>query len=483
MDDDLTNLPATRLVAMMRRREVSPVEVVGAYLARVERLNPGLNAIVTLAPDALERARAIESALTRDEEQGALCGLPVTVKDTIETRGLRTTYGMRTRADFVPGADAAAVARLRAAGAIIIGKTNPSEMALDYTADNPVFGRTNHPQDARLTPGGSSGGCAAAVAARLSAASLGSDLVGSIRIPAHFCGVAGLKATAGRIPGAGHFPPVAGAFALGASLGPIARRVADLSLLFDVLDGALQTSKHADEAHELAAHERAAERLHGLRVAWYADDGTTPVSEETRRAVARAARALEEAGLSVSERRPPHVERGGEVWTKLFAYPTQRLVRAAYAGREAQAGQVARLMLERAARAAPPSLEEYFDAWDERDRLRAELLAWMEDAPLLVAPVGAVAAYEHDTRTVEVGGATLSAFRAFAHAQAFNAFDLPVVCVPAGRTREGLPIGVQLVGRPFKEREALAAAFLVEEACGVGAGAHETLSNDDANPL
>ncbi|HEV2705742.1 MAG TPA: amidase [Pyrinomonadaceae bacterium] len=473
--DDLTSFSAARLAALTRRREVSPVEVVEAYLERIARLNPHLNAIVTLAPDALERARAVESV----QERGALYGVPLTVKDTIETRGLRTTYGMRMRADFVPDRDAAAVARLRAAGALIIGKTNPSESALDYTADNPVFGRTNHPHDARLTPGGSSGGCASAVAAHLAAASLGSDLVGSIRIPAHFCGVAGLKATAGRIPGAGHFPPVEGAFALGASLGPIARRVADLSLLFDVLTGSHQTASHEDEAHE-----RAAQNLRGRRVAWYADDGTTPVSHEMRRAVERAARALAEAGLDVSERHPPHVNRGGEVWTKLFAYPTQRLVRAAYAGREAEAGQVARLLLERAARAASPSLDEYFDAWAERDRLRAELLAWMEDTPLLVAPVGAVAAYAHDTRAVEVGGATLSTFRAFAHAQAFNAFDLPAVCVPVGRTREGLPVGVQLVGRPFEEREVLSAALIVEAACGGDdAALHETPSNDDANPL
>jgi len=139
-------------------------------------------------------------------------------------------------------------------------------------------------------------------------------------------------------------------------------------------------------------------------------------------------------------------------------------------------------MLERAARSAPPSIEEYFDAWAERDRLRAELLAWMEDAPLLVAPVGASAAYEHDTRVLTVGGASSSVFRAFVYAQAFNAFDLPAVCVPAAQTREGLPVGVQIVGRPFAEREVLAAALLVEGACGLAAP-REPLSHDAANPL
>ncbi|HEU4594288.1 MAG TPA: amidase, partial [Pyrinomonadaceae bacterium] len=160
MSDELTNFSAVRLATMMRRREVSPVEVVAAHLARVERLNPELNAVVTLAPDALERAGEVEAALMRGEDVGALCGVPVTVKDTIEVRGLRATSGSKPRAGDVPERDAPAVERLRAAGAIILGKTNASELALDYTTDNPVFGRTNNPHDLSRTPGGSSGGCA-----------------------------------------------------------------------------------------------------------------------------------------------------------------------------------------------------------------------------------------------------------------------------------------------------------------------------------
>src|SRR5215212_9032704 len=201
MSDELTSLSAGRAAELIRGGELSPVELVGAYLRRVESLNPRLNAVVTLAPDVLELARKAEAAAARGEELGPLHGVPLTVKDTIDVRGVRTTRGSRVDAGRVPAEDAPAVSKLRAAGAIIFGKTNCAELALEYTAENLVFGRTNNPHDLTRSPGGSSGGCAAAVAARLTAASLGSDLAGSVRIPAHFCGVAGLRPTAGRVPG------------------------------------------------------------------------------------------------------------------------------------------------------------------------------------------------------------------------------------------------------------------------------------------
>src|SRR5215213_456111 len=232
---DLIKEPLGTIARLIREREVSPVEVAEAHLERIARLNPELNAIVTLAPDVMERARIAETAVMRGERVGALQGVPLTIKDTIDTAGLRTTSGSKMRIDHVPQTDAPSVARLKAAGAIILGKTNPAEMAMDYTADNPVFGRTNHPQNSNLTPGGSSGGEAVAIATYMSPGGLGSDLAGSIRIPAHFCGIAGLKPTAGRVPGEGQFPPSTGPYSLGAVIGPMARNVADLRLLFRAL--------------------------------------------------------------------------------------------------------------------------------------------------------------------------------------------------------------------------------------------------------
>ncbi len=390
--------------------------------------------------------------------------MPVTVKDTIEALGMPATSGTRVREGYVACRDAGSVGFLKQAGAIIIGKTNASELALDYTTDNPVFGRTNNPHDLARTPGGSSGGCAAAVAACMTPLSLGSDLVGSIRIPAHFCGIAGLKPTTGRVSGDGHFPFMIGAFGRGASLGPLARTIEDLWLMFRVLTGDAFELEESDLELSL---DRATGKLAGTRAAWYADDGATPVTAETREAVERAALSLQAAGLIVEESRPPGVEAATKLWLSLFSGATDEFVRSVYAGREGEAGPVARSLLERAVDASGGAREAESKAWAERDRLRAELLRWMETRPLLVAPVGAVPAFGHEeSRRIEAGGQSISTFRAFSYAQAFNVFDLPAACVPAGRTREGLPIGVQIVGRPREEEKVLAAARVVEAALG-----------------
>ena len=446
--NELTVGSLSAIVEMISTGEMSPVEVAEAYLERISSLNPQLNAIVTLAPDVMDRARAAETAVMSGERLGPLHGIPITIKDTIETAGLRSTSGSVIRKDYVPRSDAPAVARLKAAGAIILGKSNAAEMAMDYNADNPVFGRTNHPQNPNLTPGGSSGGEAVAIVSGMSAGGLGSDLAGSVRIPAHFCGIAGLKPTTGRVPGEGQFPPSTGPYALGAVVGPMARAVADLRLMFSVLSG---TSISQTD-------------LRSARVAWYADDGVAPVTEETARAVADAAKALSGAGLITEERRPPHVERGNEMWLKLFSRASVVQLRSVYKGRESVGGSFVSWRLATADDSPAPTLDEFIAGWMERDRLRHELVSWMETTPLLVAPVGATPAFPHDTLKVTVRGSRMGTFRAFSYAQTFNVFDLPVVTVPVGRSEDGLPIGVQIVGRPFAEDMVLSAAELVERA-------------------
>jgi Asp-tRNA(Asn)/Glu-tRNA(Gln) amidotransferase A subunit family amidase len=438
------------IAELIRQRKVSPVEVAEAYLERIARLNPSLNAIVTVASDVVERARAAEAALLRGAEVGALHGVPVTIKDTIDTAGLRTTSGSKIRVDYVPTTDAPAVARLKAAGAIVLGKTNAAEMAMDYNADNLVFGRTNHPLDPKLTPGGSSGGEAVAIATHMSPGGIGSDLAGSVRIPAHFCGICGLKPTTGRIPGEMQFPPSIGPYSLGAVIGPMARTAGDLRLLF----GALSKDPF----------ERSSFDLRGTRVAWYTDDGVAPVTEETANAVARAARALSDAGLIVEERRPPHVERGNEMWLKVFSRASVVQLRSVYKGRESEGGSFVRWRLGTADNTPTPTLDEYIAGWMERDRLREELLQWMETTPIIIAPVGATPAYPHDTLKVTVRGSTFGTFRAFSYSQTFSVFDLPVVTVPVGKSNDGLPIGVQIAGTPFAEETILAAAEMIEKA-------------------
>ena len=450
---DLTAQSLVTMARLIREREVSPVEIVEAHLERIAELNPTLNAVVTLAPDALERAKEAEAAVVRGDQVGSLHGVPVTIKDTIETAGLRSTSGSVVRQDYVPETDAPAVARLKAAGAIVLGKTNAAEMAMDYTADNPVFGRTNHPLNLALTAGGSSGGEAVAIRTCMSPGGIGSDLAGSVRIPAHFCGICGLKPTTGRVPGELQFPPSTGPYSLGAVIGPMARTVGDLRIMLD----ALSKDPFGRESQD----------LRGVRVAWYTDDGVAPVTEETARAVRVAAQALCDAGLGVEERRPPHVERGYELWLKMFSRASVVQLRKVYKGRESEGGSFVSWRLSTADQTPPPTLDEYIAAWMERDRLREELLEWMETTPIILAPVGSTPAYPHDTLKVTVGDATFGTFRAFSYAQTFNVFDLPVVTVPAGKSNEGLPIGVQIAGPPFAEELVLQAADIIEDALSV----------------
>jgi amidase len=466
--EEITTKSATELAALIRARTVSPVEVTEALLRRIEEVNPSLNAIVTLAADAIDQARIAEAALTRGDDVGPLHGVPLTIKDTIDTRGLRTTGGSRLLAEHVPDRDATVVARLKAAGAIILGKTNTPEMAIPYETDNPVFGRSNNPYNPLMTPGGSSGGEAAAIAACLSPAGLGSDLSGSIRVPAHFCGIVGLKPTAGRVPSDGHVPPATGPLTLGECVGPMARQVKDLGLLFRVVSDATQFEVGDDE---LPADLSVA-LLAGKRVAFFTGDDTVPITEETTKAIEAAAKVLSEAGLEVNEAKPPGISEGPRLWIDLFSRAAREQLQEFYRGRESEAGPLVSRALQIDARAKNDlgakieRAEALARALVERERLREEILRWMKSTPLVVMPVGSVPAFAHGASRVDVRGKSLSIFRAFGYTHAANVFGLPSAVVPAGRSDEGLPIGVQIIGRPFEERTVLAAAAVMEETLG-----------------
>ncbi len=456
MTSNLIQLPATELVGLIRSRRVSPVEVVEAHLQRISELNPSLNAIVTLADDAIDRAREAEAALMHPGDPGPLHGLPVTIKDTIDTSALRTTYGSRLFVDHVPDRDATVVARLKAAGAIILGKSNTPEMAIPYETDNPVFGRTNNPHDLNRTPGGSSGGEAAAISAFLSPAGIGSDLSGSIRVPAHFCGIAGLKPTTGRVPMDGHVPQATGPLSIGGCIGPLAREARDLELLFNVM------AQSHYEYLEL-------DQLRSMRVAFYVDDGSTPVTQETAEAVRSAAEVLRSAGFNVREERAPAVSEGTRLWIELFADAARQQLREVYRGREDEAGPLVAAML--IGEDGKASLEDKVNAAElrasvivEREKLREELLGWLRQTPLLIAPVAATLAFEHCARRIEIGGKSISVFRACGYAQAWNVFGLPAISIPFSRSKGGLPVGIQIVGPPNSEHALLAAAAFVERA-------------------
>jgi len=453
---------ATKLAEMIRTKQASPSEVVEAHIRRIEEVNPKLNAFVTTTFDrALEEARAAGDKIASGEGVGPLHGVPVSIKDAIETAGVRTVGGSKLLENNVPARDAESVARLKRAGAIVLGKTNVPEFSMDYRCENPVFGRTSNPWDLDRVPGGSSGGEAAAIASGCSPAGIGSDLGGSVRVPSHFCGTVGLKTTPGRVPGSGHVPPALGPFSLGSSIGPLARRVEDLGLMLQVLAG----FDPLDAASvPLPARDWRTIEARKLRAMFYTDDGVSPVTAATRETLERAANALADRGLEVVQRRPAGLEKAQDLWFWWLGQAGLPGIVRLYEGREELMGP---LMQAMKAITQPMTLEKFLSTWFSRDGLRASVLAEMIDFPIVLAPVAAMPAFEHDHQGgFVIEGTDVEYLHAFSYCQAYNLLGFPVVVVPCGRSPEGLPIGVQIVGRPFEEETVLAAAALLEESLG-----------------
>lgn len=274
-------LSACEIAAQIRRKEVSPVEVARIHLDRIERLNPKLNAFVDYQPEAvLAQAHEAEKAMQRGDELGPLHGVPLSLKSSIDVAGHRCESGTRLRGGRIATEDAPLVMRLRNAGAIILGVTNAPELLMAWETDNLLYGRTNNPWDLTRTAGGSSGGESAAIAAGLSAGGVGSDGGGSIRVPAHFCGICGLKPTPGRIPSTGHFPKAGGPFALIGVVGPMARTIKDLQTLFEVMAGWDDCDPCSAPVEVRAIHEKV---VKNIPIGFFEDDGRTPVTEETER--------------------------------------------------------------------------------------------------------------------------------------------------------------------------------------------------------
>ena len=442
------------MVSMVREGAISSVELVEAHLKQIESRNPEINAFVAvMAGEALAEARACEAAIRRGEPLGLLGGVPVTVKDSFDVAGLPTAVGSRLRAGICASRDAVAVARLRAEGAIILGKTNTPELLASYETDNHVTGRTNHPLDAERTPGGSSGGEAAAIAAFCSPGGIASDGGGSIRIPAHFCGIAGLKPTPGRISTTGHFPSLGFPGGLTGVAGPMARKVEDLRLLFSVLTGFDAQDPFSAPAPLQVFAEA------GTRIGIWEQFYDVPVMPEMRAAVRKAAGSLQGAGLPLEEFAPQGLERAPNLWAFLFSQWPAAAVRKLVEGHEEELHWT---LLEGLSR-AEPSGEEVLMKLAARDRMRAALLRQMEDVPVLLMPVASIPAFRHRERKWLVEGKEIGLFQAMMPAVMANVLGLPAVAVPMGTTDSGLPVGVQLVGRPFEDERLLELGVLLEK--------------------
>lgn len=456
--DEIIYASATELARAIRHKEVSSEEVVGAYLARIEEVNPKLNAVVHLTAESARReAREADEALARGESRGVLHGVPVTIKDAFETAGVVSCGGTKGRAGYLPERDAECVARLRAAGAVVLGKTNVPEASLAFESDNLVYGRTNNPYDLSRTPGGSSGGEGAAIASGMSPLGLGSDAGGSIRLPAHFCGIAGIKPTTGRTPRTGHFPPFGGITDALCQVGPMARRVEDLVLALPLLCGADWRDPSVVPA---PLGDPSKVGLKSLRVAFHADNGIIAPTPEIAAAVGDAARALSDAGAHVEETRPPVLEQAYEILLGLFASDGGAALQMLLlmCGTDEKHALMQRLLGIMQSRTL--TAQEVAGVVMQWDMYRSEMLSFMEDYDLILCPPCARPAMPHGTTYDEEN------LPVFSYTMTYNLTGWPGAVVRCGTSPEGLPVGVQAVARPWREDVALAAASHLEAALG-----------------
>jgi amidase len=443
---DIVFSTATALATAIRRKEVSALEVLDAHLSQIERHNAALNAVITLEPEqARKRARKADQALARGEVWGPLHGVPYTLKDALCTAGMRTTVGFPPLADHVPQEDSTVAARLKGAGGILMGKTNVPLMLADYQTDNPLFGRTNNPWDLGRTPGGSSGGAAAALAAGLTPLEVGSDLSGSVRLPAHFCGVYGLKTTEHRIPITGVIPnpqhlPLS--VRIMTTLGPMARSADDLTLLYSLLAG---PDGMDTDVPPMPAVTDSSTDLKKLRVAVALTFPGLPVSADTRAAVLAFAHHLEHLGVQVDEAKLPSLNFTDDL---------------------TQAGSLIQMITSvfpEVPNATPTTLGQYFTALDRRD---GSIRAWEQffgQWDMLLCPVSAITAFEHCApgTPLALDGHDMPYQTVSAHTTIFNYTGHPALTIPYTLDKQGLPLGVQLVGRRWDEARLLRLAAAV----------------------
>ena len=441
---------------MLREKKISPLELAEEHIRVIERLNPQLNALIDFDPD-----RVLEQA--RYAKPGSLSGLPLTIKTTISTAGHRCEVGSLINHGNIATEDALVVSRLRHAGAVILGMTNAPEFLMAYETDNLLYGRTSNPWNLEYSAGGSSGGESAAIAAGMSAGGLGSDSGGSVREPAHFTGICALKPTPGRVPGSGHVPPCVGPFATLGAIGPMARTIGDVTLLFDVIGG----QDHADPICAPFASKRyTLGELKQIPIGYFEDDGLIPVTPETRAAVQSAAHALAKQGFNVKPYRPRVLEHLRKLWWTFFVRCGGMFVDALVKGKEDRLSPTLKGFLEIAHAEPPLTADELLNAWAESDLIRGKMLQEMGEYPVLLSPVCSIPAFRHGERSWNVEGKTVDYLDAMRFTQWFNTLGAPAAVVPVGHSPEGLPIGVQIAARPWHDEVVLGIAAILDHEFG-----------------
>ncbi|MGV0024097.1 amidase [Phormidesmis priestleyi] len=483
---DLVFLPAYQLAQMIRDRQVSAVGVLNAYLAQIAKHNAKLNAICTLDEDnARQRAKQADEALSKGENWGALHGVPITVKDLLETAGLRTTAGSMSLKNYIPQHDATAVSRLRAAGAILLGKTNVGDLAGGYQGLNDVFPRVNNPWNLDCTPGGTSSGGAAAIAAGLSPLDLCSDFGGSIRQPAHFCGIYGLKPTDRRVPTTGHIPEAPGAprcMRQMLTVGCLARSIQDLVLCLQLIAGA---DAAQPDIPPVPLDSPTDKILQNRRIAWIDEWSLYPVAAEIKSAMRSVATKLAEAGIPFEPWIPNFdFTAAWQTYYELAAYTltyAQSLTvgdirkNLAFLFRDGtqgdrdfrKLGNIAGIGLPISLN---PTLKGYFEALTERDHLTTQMDKEIAQWDAWLCPVAMTPAFTHRERGAAIcvdDRRVPYSMASGAYVVPFNLTGHPVVVMPIGQTQNGLPIGLQIVGKRWREMELLAIAQELDKAIGI----------------
>jgi amidase len=470
--NDIAFTSAVELAQMIKHRNMGCVELLEHYLARVERYNPALNAIIVMDADrARDRARQADEALARGEDWGPLHGVPMTCKESYNVEGLPTTFGIVDYKDNIATSDALAIQRLKAAGAVVFGKTNVPLRLADFQSYNDIYGTTNNPWNVGRTPGGSSGGSAAALAAGLTSFDIGSDIGGSIRNPAHYCGVFGHKPTWGLLPPRGHALPGMLSSPDLSVIGPLGRSAADLEMSVQILAGPDDMQSHGYQLNlQVPSHVSLAD----YRVAVWRNDDNAPVSQEVMARVDAVADAVARAGGVVDAQARPDfdVAAAHDVYqTLLQANMAWRLPDVAYAKLQARVANLApddQSTSAKTLRAQVASYREVMQANEARAHLRWSWHEFFKHYDVMILPIAATPAFEHDhrpfgERTLTIDGEARPYFQQVFWAGLATCSYLPGTVIPTGLSAEGLPIGVQIIGPEFGDLKTIGFAKLLEQ--------------------